>query len=292
MRQPSMAALIQILKSQNTHAPKMTWSELEDHVKKVYEFLLSLEGDNVVVGRNVQLRGKTGATYEIDVYYEFEKAGIRHRVAFECKNTKRPVERAKVGSFKSAVDQFPGMTAVMISAAGYQSGAQEFADENGILLLKLEDLPTVSQLLGMMLEHATMSDEKSIGAPFWTIFEAETNAPYGTYQKGLLLSVLFFSKVHAQQFIRDFELEKNWVVRGMSQTHFRNFILCVDALDGLFTIATPSIENGREVWGGFEIPRENLIEEYYVDPVPISSERNIMPSVRKQKAMNEAKFRG
>lgn len=234
MRKPSMAALIEILKGQKIHSPKMTWSEFEDHVKKVYEFMLSVDGENVVVGRNVQLRGKTGAMYEIDVYYEFEKAGIRHRVAFECKNTKRPVERAKVGSFKSVVDQFPGMTAVMISAAGYQRGAQEFADENGILLLKLDDLPTISQLLGILLEQATMPDEKSVGAPFWTLFESATNAPYGTYQRGLLLSVLFYSKVHAQQFMRDHDLEKDWVVRGMSQTHFRSFILCVDALDGLF----------------------------------------------------------
>jgi hypothetical protein len=291
MRKPSMAALIEILKSQNAHTPKMTWSELEDHVKQVYEFLLGLEGDNVVVGRNVQLRGKTGSTYEIDVYYEFEKAGFRHRVAFECKNTKRPVERAEVAVFKCAVDEFPGMTAAMISPAGYQSGAQKFADDNGILLLTLEDLPTISQLLGMRLELATMPDEKSVGTPFWTLFETETNAPYGTHHEGGLLSVLFFSKSHAQQFRRDLELENDWVVRGLSQTHLRTFILVADAMDALFTIGTPSIKDGRQVWGGVEISREDLIENYYVDAVPISKERDVMPSLRKKPAFNDGKFR-
>lgn len=281
MRQPSMAALIEILKNKKTPPTKMTWGELEDHVKKVYEFLLSLDGENVVVGRNVQLRGKTDSAYEIDVYYEFEKAGIRHRVAFECKNTKRPIDRAEVSVFKCAVDEFPGMIAVMVSAAGYQSGAKKFARDNGLLLLTLDDLPSVSQLLGMRLESVTMPDEKSVGAPFWTVFDTDTNAPYGTYQEDMLLSVLFFSKKQAQEFVEDLELKKNWVVRGMSQAHLRSFIYCVDAMDGIFTIATVCVENGCNVWGGISITREELIANYYVDPVSIPAERNVMPSLRK-----------
>lgn len=261
----------------------MTWNELEDHVKKVYEFLLHLDGENVMVGRNVQLRGPTGSTYDIDVYYEFEKAGFRHRVAFECKNTKRPIERAEVAVFKCAVEEFPGMTAAMISAAGYQSGARKFADDNGILLLTLDDLPTISQLLGMRIELATMPDEKCVGSPFWTLFNVETNAPYGSKHGAVLLSVLFFSKTQAQRFMCDNELSGEWVVRGLSQIHLRSFILCVDAMDGLFTIATQSMARGREVWGGVTISRETLIADYYVDSVPISSERNIAPSLRKRK---------
>ncbi|WP_431476400.1 restriction endonuclease [Massilia eburnea] len=279
MRKPSMRALIEILKCQNKHAPKMSWEGLEDHVKQVYEFLLSIEGENVVVGRNVQLRGKTGNSYKLDVFYEFEKAGFRHRVAFECKNTKRPVERAEVAVFKCAVDEFPGMTAVMISSGGYQSGARKFADDHSILLLELEDLPTISQLLGMRLEIATMPDEKVVGAPFWSIYEVETNAPYGMLQDGRLLSVLFFSKAQALQYLRDNRLEKEWVVRGMSQTHLRTFILTVDALDGRFLIVFGRTEDDGG-WGGTLIEREKLISEFYVDPIPIPAERNVMPHLR------------
>ena len=74
-------------------AEKMSkpWEMLESYVEFVYQSLLDLGNDNVVVGRDVTLTGRTGIPHQIDVYYEFEKAGFRHRVAIECRHKSRAI---------------------------------------------------------------------------------------------------------------------------------------------------------------------------------------------------------
>ena len=58
-------------------------SSLEKDVQRVYTFLLNMRDEGVVVGNPVFMTGKSGEQHEIDVYYEFTRAGIRHRVAIE-----------------------------------------------------------------------------------------------------------------------------------------------------------------------------------------------------------------
>ena len=53
-------------------------SELEQYVKYVYETLLNLKGENIIVSTNAILIGRTGAKHEIDIFYQFSKAGITH----------------------------------------------------------------------------------------------------------------------------------------------------------------------------------------------------------------------
>ena len=43
-------------------------SELEQYVKYVYETLLSLKGENIIVSTNAILIGRTGAKHEIDIF--------------------------------------------------------------------------------------------------------------------------------------------------------------------------------------------------------------------------------
>jgi len=40
--------------------------------------------EEVVVTKNARI-GKNNYTHEFDIYYEVTKAGVRHRVAIECK---------------------------------------------------------------------------------------------------------------------------------------------------------------------------------------------------------------
>ncbi|GAB6847069.1 restriction endonuclease [Paraburkholderia kururiensis] len=268
-KKPSLAALIHILKTQQSSTPKMDWSELEDHVKHVYETLLNLQGEQIVVARNVQIRGKTGQSHQVDVYYEFEKAGVRHRVAIECKNTKRPIDIGKVGAFWLTIDDCHGLIGVMVSAAGYQKGAEKAAVDRGILPLSLDDLPSLSHLLGARLELYTIPDEKTIGEPFWTLFELESGkvngSPYGSWHGNDIVSVLFFSKKQAEEFLHEHNLDKTWAVRGLNQFHLRSFIMMVDAFAGRFSIGASHIdERGKKIFGGFEISRSDLIDEFCV----------------------------
>ncbi|PVZ77835.1 hypothetical protein C9426_35385 [Serratia sp. S1B] len=95
MIRPSMKALVDILcKSPSPQRPGK-WQDLESHVQDVYQQLLDIQGSKTIVARNVQISGREGSSYQIDVYYEFEMAGINHRVAVECKNRPRPLESAR-----------------------------------------------------------------------------------------------------------------------------------------------------------------------------------------------------
>jgi hypothetical protein len=286
MRKPSMAALIEILKQQKLSTPPKNWDDLEDHVKYVYETLLKMEGEEIVVARDVQMRGTNGQSHQIDVYYEFEKVGIRHRVAIECKNSKRRVEKSDAMVFWAKINDCPGVMGIMISSNGYQEGADKFAADHGVIAMTLDDLPSLSYLLAMRLEKGTIPDEKTVGEPFWTLFELEegklTGAPYGHTHGNEIMSILFFSKKQAEDFRRAKKLEKDWGVRGLSQLHLRNFILTVDSMAGRYVISEPlKDQHGKTVHGGFEISRSDLISEYYLGDASIPSMPMVMPSRQK-----------
>ena len=119
--------------------------EFEEYVKSIYSILLNLKDEGIVVsgGATTFLKGITGAKYQIDVYYEFERAGVRHRVIIECKDWKSPVKREQISVLESKVRDIPGVIGVFISKAGYQSGAINFANKKGILALTIEELPSL-----------------------------------------------------------------------------------------------------------------------------------------------------
>ncbi len=165
----SIIGLIETLeKHSNYYSNELSWKDFEDHVQYVYQTLLGLSGHTIVVAKDACLVGKDGAEYQIDVYYEFEVARIRHRVAIECKNTRRRVERNDVLAFKAKIDEFSDVLGVIVSASGFQSGAKEFAERNRISALSIEEIPSIEQLLGMRLRHNAIPTELSLGTPFWT----------------------------------------------------------------------------------------------------------------------------
>jgi len=77
--------------------------EFEDYFAFIYEQLLLLDRDNAKVKKNVVLE-KGGTEHQIDVYYEFTKVNITHRVAIECKNWEKPVDQKEIASFESYIN--------------------------------------------------------------------------------------------------------------------------------------------------------------------------------------------
>lgn len=276
-----MAALIEILKASTDKASPNNWQALEEHVQHVYQTLIELEGDRVIVARDVLVRGRDGADYQIDVYYEFELAGVGHRVAIECKNSKRPVERNDVLAFKSKIDDCFNLQGIIVSTNGFQSAAKKYANDNGIISLTLDELPSIGKLLGMKLESAAIPGENSIGQPFWTLYEINTFAPLGVNQGNELYAILFYSKNLAEKYLKLNNMENNWCVRGLEPRHLGTFILTVDAMNARYVIAAPQHMLGRHD-GDFVfsvIDRSDLISTYYQGR-PLPEEPQIMPSRR------------
>lgn len=89
------------------------------------------------VQHNIKLKGRSGCKHQIDVYWEYEKDGVNHRVAIECKNYNKRVSKEKVCAFQSILVDLEDVEGIMVSKKGFQSGAKQFAEHNGILLKEL-----------------------------------------------------------------------------------------------------------------------------------------------------------
>lgn len=68
-------------------------SKYELFTQQVYQILLNAEwpGKNICVHHDVKLTGTSGLKHQIDVYWEYELAGIKNRVAIECKDYSTPL---------------------------------------------------------------------------------------------------------------------------------------------------------------------------------------------------------
>lgn len=260
-----------------------TWQSFEEHVQTIYGLLLNMHDDGIMVARDVRLRGRDGQEHQIDVYYEFEKAGVRHRVAIECKCWSSPVTIKEIKVLKATVDDILGLRGVMVSAQGYQAGARKFAEDNGIEALELADLPKLGHLLAERLRVVALPDETTVGQPFWTLYEladgVNTGSPYSERHGDTRFGLLFYSKKQAQQFRVQRTNAALWGVRGLPQSCLRSYILTLDACDGRFMLVLEQPEGG---WIGNEIPRSELIEEFYVASNPIPDQLLVMPSAKAQ----------
>ncbi|AKB35588.1 hypothetical protein MSSAC_0998 [Methanosarcina siciliae C2J] len=145
--------------------------ELENNVENIYLILLKNEHlKNFKIIKNHKEKAKSGALHEFDVFYEVEIAGVSHKVAIECKNYNKNVEKEKLDAFSKKLDGCNIKTGFMIAANGYQKGAKREAKFYGIELITTEDLPNIYPLT---LNHVKwlLPDENTYGDPYWIIME-------------------------------------------------------------------------------------------------------------------------
>ena len=113
-------------------------TEYELFTQSVYQQLVNMDVVRATkVQHNIRLVGKSGQKHQIDVYWEYEIAKTKHRVAIECKNYNRPISKQTVCAFKGVLDDLDGVKGVMVTRVGYQKGAKEYANEHGISLKEL-----------------------------------------------------------------------------------------------------------------------------------------------------------
>lgn len=113
-------------------------TEYEKFAQEIYQGLLNEERIKAIqVQHNVKLRGKSGQLHQVDVYWEYELAGVNHKVAIECKNYNKPVSVGKVRDFYGVLSDLNNVNGIMVTKVGYQKGAKEFATHYGINLKEL-----------------------------------------------------------------------------------------------------------------------------------------------------------
>lgn len=89
---------------------------------------------NSHVQHNVKLKGKSGCSHQIDVYWVYEEEGELRHIIIECKNYNSKIKIGQVRDFYGVVSDLGNVHGIMVSSKGYQDGAKKFADYYGISL--------------------------------------------------------------------------------------------------------------------------------------------------------------
>ena len=240
--------------------------ELENYVQFVYQKLLDFMDEGAMVSSNVSVIGKSGVKHEFDVYYEFQHLNMRHRIAIECKDWNTPVSKGEVGEFLSKLNDLNNISGMMVAKSGYQEGAKQFAEPNGIHLMETKDLPSLGEIVAGVIKEAFLPDEATQGAPFWTLMEIQSGEITGTYfslPEGKPIVPFFYSKVIAEKMREKLLDAENWVVRGVSQYQLKGFVAQMEVLGveaAVFYV--PYWKEGETDVPMVIIPKEKLKEEY------------------------------
>ena len=123
----------------------MTSREYELLVQAIFQQLHDQDAVvNVVVEHDVVKPGAK-TNHQIDVYWEFARAGISYRAVVQVKNWTNRVDQGEVLKFSSVLQDLPGQPrGIMVAANGYQKGARELATACGIALYELSEEPAVA----------------------------------------------------------------------------------------------------------------------------------------------------
>ena len=126
-------------------------TEYERFTQEIYQQLLNCRHLNIAnVQHNIKLEGRSGCKHQIDVYWEYEKDGVKHRVAIECKNYSKHVPKEKVCAFHSKISDLDCVEGIMVSKKGFQSGAIQYAKAYGISLKELREPEGEETIIGNM----------------------------------------------------------------------------------------------------------------------------------------------
>lgn len=111
----------------------------EQFAQEIYQTLLDSEDIKPInVQHNVDIVGRSGCKHQIDVYWEYEIAGVLHRVAIECKNyNTSSISIGRIRDFFAALTDIGNINGIFVCKKGYQSGAIKFAEFYGINLKEL-----------------------------------------------------------------------------------------------------------------------------------------------------------
>ncbi len=112
--------------------------EYEKFTQEIYQELVNADVLKTTdVQHNIKLKGRSGQEHQIDVYWEYEIAGTKQKVAIECKNYNKTVGIGKVRDFYGVLYDLNNVAGIMVTKIGYQKGAKEYASEYGISLKEL-----------------------------------------------------------------------------------------------------------------------------------------------------------
>jgi hypothetical protein len=117
---------------------KLDWKEYEEITQYIYGALGEKYGIKVVgYGRNCKVKGKSGATYQIDVLTEQSDGEKVHRTAIECKFLKEKVTNDTVMKLQCIMEDAGIESGIIVCKTGFTSDTLMYAEHKGIKLVEL-----------------------------------------------------------------------------------------------------------------------------------------------------------
>ena len=117
----------------------LTPTEFEFYCKEILQGYAEEENlCNFKIEHNVKLTSSDGI-YQIDVYATCTVMGSNIKIICECKQYKNRVNREKVVILADKVRTLGANKGVLLSTAGFQSGAIQYAEAHGIALIQVFD---------------------------------------------------------------------------------------------------------------------------------------------------------
>ncbi|MFT5674322.1 MAG: hypothetical protein ACI808_000237 [Paraglaciecola sp.] len=118
-------------------------TEYELLVGQIHQGMLEFDGvENVKVEHDVTITGKSGATHQIDIYWEFKLAGVTYKTCVECKNYKSAVKKLHVAAFTESLRDIGNANGIIATTTSFQKGAKQLAEHNNIRLVLVNNLIT------------------------------------------------------------------------------------------------------------------------------------------------------
>lgn len=193
--------------------------EYEALIKYLYQTLSEDFEEEIKVFSKYKIKGKSEVEHEIDVYYEFEKNQIIHKVIFECKDWNKRVSKEKLLTLKAIIDDIPNSVGVIVSKNGLQEGAEKFAKFNGIKIITGDKINILGgKILPYKLKNV-LPDQYTKAEPFWAIMEKnQENNSTGNFFKIQDKIILFISKKEAEEVLKMAKIINAHVV-GINKKH-------------------------------------------------------------------------
>jgi hypothetical protein len=116
----------------------MNWRQYQEQTA---EFFRSLGCDAEVEAKVAGAR----AEHKIDVWVRFKKFGLETKWVIECKHWNSAVPKEKVLALRSVAEDVGADRGILISTAGFQSGAVRASENTNITLTDLDGLKETAQ---------------------------------------------------------------------------------------------------------------------------------------------------
>ncbi|MFS2185586.1 restriction endonuclease [Mucilaginibacter sp. Mucisp84] len=119
---------------------ELDWKAYEFITQYIYAALGEKYGIKVIGhGHNCLVKGKSGATYQIDVLTEQSDGATMHRTAIECKFLKKKVTNDTVMKLRGIMEDTGIESGIIVCKTGFTRDTRLYAEHYGIKLVELRE---------------------------------------------------------------------------------------------------------------------------------------------------------